>query len=325
MEPKKLIILRILQLLEKESDQQHPLTQLNLINLLKIKYGIECERKAIGRNISFLKEAGYVIESTRAGVYLDSRRFEKSELILLIDSVLASRYIDNKHSEDLINKLINEGGKYFTSGMKNLYFNKHWSKTENKSVFYNVEILDEAIEKKLKVKFIYNYYDIHKKLVPRKNYYYIVNPFQLLLHNQRYYLICNLDKYEDIRYLRIDRITNIEILDEFSKPINTINGYKNGLQLNNIDTTLPYMFGEKAEIVTLKCKKEMINDIIDWFGTSFSVKELDNTYIEITLSVSIEAMKYWLMQYGTSIEVVSPLILRDTIANTVRKMNEIYN
>lgn len=324
MEPKKLIILRILQTLEQHSDSAHPLTQQQIINYLKQEYGIECERKAIGRNVSYLKEAGYAIENTNSGVYLDSRRFEKSELRLLIDSVLSSRHIDNKHSEDLIKKLIREGGEHFTSGTKYLYYNKYWTKTENKSVFYNIEILDEAIEKKKKVKFTYNQYDLHKKLVPKKDYDYLVNPYQMLIHNQRYYLICNLDKYDDIRYLRLDRITNMVICEEYSKPLKEI-GYPNGLGMSSIDTRLPYMFGEKAERVVLKCNKCIINDIIDWFGTNFSIKILNETFIEIVLKVSVEAIKYWVLQYGMYVEALYPQKLRESVACAVRKMNELYH
>lgn len=325
MESKKMIILRVVQILEEYTDSDHPLTQQQIIDLLYKNYGIECERKAIGRNISNLKEAGYSIEGSRDGVYLDLRRFEKSEIKLLIDSVLASRHIDNKHSEDLIKKLIKEGGKHFTSGTKYLYYNKQWTKTENKSVFYNVEIIDEAIEKNLKVKFTYNMYDIHKKLIPKSDHPYVVNPYHMLIHNQRYYLICNLDKYDDIRYLRLDRITNMEILNEYSKPLKSLIGYKNGLGLSNLDTTLPYMFGERTEKVTLRCKQSVIGDIIDWFGTDFNVKVSDEEHIEVTLKVSLEAMKYWLMQYGTNVEVLLPLSLREKVAETVKYMYKVYN
>ena len=93
LEPKKLALLRILQILEKHSDENHPLTQEDIARYLSKDYGIEIERKAIGRNITLLKEAGIEIEFiNKTGSYL-SRKFEDSELRLLIDGIRFSKYI----------------------------------------------------------------------------------------------------------------------------------------------------------------------------------------------------------------------------------------
>ena len=105
LEPKKLALLRILQIFEKYSDDKHPLKQEDIANHLERDYGIVLERKAVSRNISLLKEAGYEIVATRDGSYLAEREFEDSELRMLIDGVLSSKYITAKHSKDLIEKL----------------------------------------------------------------------------------------------------------------------------------------------------------------------------------------------------------------------------
>ena len=56
LEAKKLLIIRILQILEYYSDVNHPLTQEEIIKKLYDNYGIEAERKAIGRNIALLQD-----------------------------------------------------------------------------------------------------------------------------------------------------------------------------------------------------------------------------------------------------------------------------
>ena len=58
-EPKKLALIRIWQILKEYSDYDHPLTQDDIARHLENDYGIVIERKAISRNISLLKEAGY--------------------------------------------------------------------------------------------------------------------------------------------------------------------------------------------------------------------------------------------------------------------------
>ena len=107
-EPKKLLILRILEILTEYSDSEHKLRQGEIISLLNVLYGIECERKAVARNIEFLQQAGYDIVSDGTGTYLAERKFEAGELRLLIDSVLTNRNVCKTHTKDLISKLIKE-------------------------------------------------------------------------------------------------------------------------------------------------------------------------------------------------------------------------
>ena len=164
LEPKKLALIRIYQIFKEYSDYDHPLTQDDISNHLEKNYGITIERKAISRNISLLKEAGIEIESRRAGSYLESRDFEDSELRMLIDGVLSSKYITANHSKDLIEKLCKLSNKYFRSHVKNIYSLNDWSKTDNQALFYNIELIDDAIEHGKQIKFDYNKYGIDKKL-----------------------------------------------------------------------------------------------------------------------------------------------------------------
>lgn len=101
-EPKKLAIVRILQILEQNTDSEHPMTQDEIAKRLLSDYDISFERKAVGRCISLLQAAGYDVETTKKGSYMNSRLFEDSELRLLSDSVLASRHITATHSRQLI-------------------------------------------------------------------------------------------------------------------------------------------------------------------------------------------------------------------------------
>ena len=146
LEPKKLALLRVLQILWKESDADHSLHQGQIASLLEREYGIVVERKAIGRNLSLLQEAGFEIESNGGGFYLNSRLFEDSELQLLIDGVLSSRHISLPHSKELIGKLCRLSNRYFPRHVSNIHSVGEWNKTENKTLFYHIELVDEAIE-----------------------------------------------------------------------------------------------------------------------------------------------------------------------------------
>ena len=111
-----------------------------------------------------LEEAGYEIESTRDGSYLVEREFEDSELRMLIDGVLSSRYIAARHSKDLIEKLCGMSNKYFRAHVKNIYSVSEWTRTDNQALFYNIELIDDAIMRGKQIQFDYNKYGLDKKL-----------------------------------------------------------------------------------------------------------------------------------------------------------------
>ncbi len=110
---KKLAPLRILQILYKYSDFDHPLWQEEIRRYLLRDYGIALERKAIGRDVSLLKAAGFDIGVIpKFGCYLASRIFDDEELCLLIDAVLSSDIPEEK-AQTLMKKLCGLSNKYF--------------------------------------------------------------------------------------------------------------------------------------------------------------------------------------------------------------------
>ena len=322
-EPKKLALLRILQILQRYSDNKHPLKQEDIAGILQRDYGVNIERKAVGRNISLLKEAGFEIESTRDGSYLSEREFEDAELRLLIDSVLASRHITANHSRALIEKLCALSNKYFRSHVKNVFSVNEWNKTDNRTLFYNIEIIDEAIERGKQVTFDFNNYGEDKEL--HKTAHHKISPYQLILKNQRYYLMALDERHGNIGFYRLDRITDIAI-DENSAAtdIRTVAGYENGINYQEISLSMPFMYNDKPQTVTLYAEEWVIDQIIDWFGFAPQITR-EGDKIKVTLKVSLKAMEYWAMQYLNSIEIVSPPLLREKIKENVNQAIKKYN
>ncbi len=322
LEPKKLALIRILQIFEKYSDYDHPLTQEDIAQHLEQEYGIVIERKAISRNISLLKEAGIDIESRRAGSYLDGRRFEDSELRMLIDGVLCSKYITAKHSADLIDRLCGLSNQYFRSHVKNIYSVNEWCKTENQALFYNIEIIDDAIEQGKQVTFDYNKYGLDKKL--HKSAFHTASPYQLLLHNQRYYLMARNEYWKDVVFYRLDRITNIRLADQPLTPLQMVKGYETGVDYKELATGLPYMFNDKPQPVEIIAEGYIIDQVVDWFGTDIRLQQLDGGKVRVSLKVSLQAMEHWAMQYINHVEVTAPVELREKIKDNLNKAQEKY-
>ena len=322
LEPKKLALLRILQILEDETDKGHPYTQAQIIKRLSEKYDITVERKAVGRNLSLLKEAGFGIENTKAGSFFDDRTFEQSELRLLVDSILCSRYINKKHSEDLIEKIVALGGKNFKSHVKHIYSVGKWSKSDNIEFFYNIEIADEAIETAKQITFHYNKFDETARL--KKTYCQIVSPYQMILHNQRYYLMAYNEYWKNMAFYRMDKITDVEILDKPQTPIRSVPGYKNGIDYKDLATSRPYLYADKAEKIVVACDKALMDDVVDWFGNGVSVRKGNEGQIVVTLYASKDAMLYWALQYGRRAKVLEPADLVQKIKQTLEDVLKSY-
>ena len=322
IEPKKNAVLRILQIFQRYSDYDHPLTQDEILQHLSRDYGIELERKAVGRNISYLKEAGVEIESNKRGSYLAYREFDDSELRLLVDGVLASRHISANYSKALIDKLCNLSNVYFRSHVKNVYSVDQWSKSDNSQFFLNISIVDEAIEGGKQITFSYNKFGADKKLHTSSSHR--ASPYQLILHNQRYYLMAYSEKWNDVGYYRLDKITDMKIVDEAATPLKSIEGYEKGIDYRRLASAFPYMFSDKIEKVEFLAEEGVVDQVVDWFGDSASIKKSDGRY-RVTVNVSPAAMEYWAMQYLNNVEIISPQSLRDKIKDNLKKATEKYN
>ena len=322
LEPKKLAIVRILQILQTESDEAHHLKQEDIIRHLNDDYGIAIERKAIGRSISMLKEAGYDIESTRSGSWLAGREFTESELRLLIDGVLASRHISARYSKDLIDKLCTLASRHFRSHVKYVHSVNEWEKSDNSVLFYNIELIDEAIERKKQIKFDYNKYGADKKL--HRTAAHTASPYQLILHNQRYYLMARNEKWKNMGYYRLDRITNMSVTDLKAAPITTVEGYERGINYKELSTALPYMYTDKPERVEFIAEEGVIDQIVDWFGKDIRIEKHGEKQFKVGVKASLMAMEHWALQYAGYVTVTSPQTLADNIRWRLREAAKSY-
>ena len=201
---------------------------------------------------------------------------------------------------------------------------------ENKQLFYTTDVLDEAIGKGRQVSLTYNQYGTDKVLHPCLNSNgeikkYIINPYQIVAANSRYYLICNFNKYDNAANLRLDRITDIQLLDTPAKDMRKVKGLENGLDLPKHMAEHIYMHSGDSAWVTFRAKKDIISDIIDWFGNDVTFSKETEDECIVRVKVNENAMFCWAMQYGEHVEVLKPESLREKIKNAIEKMKIKYS
>jgi predicted DNA-binding transcriptional regulator YafY len=325
---RKKLSFAILDILLKYTDEDHRLSQKDIIDILKTEYDMTADRKSVKRNITGLMEMGYEINFNEAlrmfpnkdGVLEESyilsdfwleREFTDGELRLLIDSLLFSKHIPYSQCKGLVVKLEGLSNQYFKSRVR---FISTLPETapKNQELFYTIEVLDEAIAMGKQVSFTYNSYGTDKKLHPRREREYIVNPYQMAATNGRYYLIGNYDKYDNLANYRLDRTTNIRLLDTPAKPKKQVQGGKQFSLPKHMAEHL-YMFSGESVPVTFRMKKIILDDVVDWFGTDISFS--DETEDEVTARVTVNwhAMRHWALQYCRHVRILTPNDLAQTV------------
>ena len=336
--PKKLSFV-ILEILRQYTDADHTLNQNDIAELLKKEYDIKADRKSIKRNLTALWEMGFPIEfqetrrmyPNKDGVMEESfiqhdfyieRDFTDAELRLLIDSLLFSKHIPYSQCKELVEKLGGLSNRYFKSRVRFIQTFEE-TKPKNPQLFYTIEIIDEAIAAGKQVAFTYNEYGTDKKLHPKRDREYIVNPYQMAATNGRYYLIGNYDKYDNLANYRMDRITNIRLLDTPVKPKEQVKDGKHFSLPKHMAEHL-YMFSGESIPVTFKMKKIILNDVIDWFGShiSFSDETVEDVTARVTANWS--AMRYWAQQYCRFVRILTPIDLAETVKNDLCDALKMY-
>lgn len=333
--PKKLSIIYILEILQRHSDENHRLTQKQIGDLLRSEYGLEIDRKAISRNLCDLIDAGYPLDYTErlrdnkgdAGSMMTDlyyvHDFTDAELHLLIDSVLFSRHIPWRQCDDLVGKLERLSSKHFRSHSRHVRpLDDRFS--PNAQLFTTIEVLDEAISKGRQVMFTYNEYGTDLKLHPRiaedgAPRRYIINPYQIAATNGRYYLICNYDKYDNVANYRIDRITDITLLDTPVKPLQQVKGLENGLNLPRHMAEHVYMYTGASAQVTFRAARTLLNEIIDWFGSEVSFSNETADAVTVRVRVNLMAMRFWALQYARQICILAPTDLAEAVKSDLRE------
>ena len=320
---KKMLNMLILEMLRQYSDENHSLTQQDIIKLLEKNYGMDCDRRSVKNNILSLKEMGYDIAMDK-GYRLLSREFDDAELRILIDSVLFSKSISTRQAKGLIEKLRGLASNYFNAKVSHVSNLPELNRTQNKQAMYSLDTINDAISAKKKISFTYNMVGTDFKLHPKREATYIVNPYQIVANNGKFYLIGNYDKYDNVAHFRIDKMTEVRMLDEKIKPMKEVPELANGLNLPKHMAEHIYMFSGSSEIFKLKTTKDMMSELTDWFGTDFQIMSQDGDEIVVRVSCNSDSMRYWALQYGPYVEVLSPQWIRDKLLEDAKKMVKMY-
>jgi predicted DNA-binding transcriptional regulator YafY len=308
MQSEKANIIALLHILAEYSDENHILPMREIISRLNEEYGITPDRRTIYSLITNLQYIGLDIsdfEENGVGYYLKRRQFDTADIRLLMDAVYSFPYITPGHAADLVERLQLHLSVYDRKKFENLTLSKPGVNSPYRRIFWIIELLDTAISRKVKVKFAYVSYDFEQKLVPRRSETYTVNPYGLVCTKENYYLVCSEENKKEVSLYRIDRMRDIVITDRGLDPRGKDSDPK------KIVEQAIYACNGEPEPIVMHCDREIIDCIVDKYGTDIDAQEVDDQKIKISITVPPDGVKAFALQFLPHVEVISPQWLRD--------------
>lgn len=316
----KLKILYLMDMLLSDTDEDNGISMAEILARLDA-LGITAERKSIYDDLEVLRQYGLDIMSQKRKTteyFIASREYELPELKLLVDAVQSSKFITQKKSSELINKLESLTSKNQAKILQRQVHVNNRIKTQNESIYYNVDALHIAIADRKKASFKYFDFNVNKERVYRKNGdRYIVNPLGLSWDDENYYLITYSEKYQDFAHYRVDRMTNILVEEESI----VINEHTKNFNVADYCKKIFNMFDGDDVRIELAADNSLINTMIDRFGKDVAMYQLDEDNVRIVAKIKTAGTFFgWLAQFGELVRIDAPDNLRKEYVDFLEKI-----
>ncbi len=302
----KMKLLLISDFLKSKTDETHSVTSVDILNMLKAN-GISAERKSVYSDVNALQRYGMDISVTTGrtgGIKLLSKDFELAELKLLVDAIQSSRFITEKKSLALINKLSSFASEYEAHELQRLVFISNRIKNENESIYYSTDNIYNAINSDKQISFLYFNYGADKKRHYHNNRMPIqVSPFALQYDSEKYYLVAYESASGKIKHYRVDKMMNVEIKDE----IRDGKSHFEDFDIAEYSNATVTMFSGKITKLTLKCPDSLAGAVMDKFGTRVKFIPTQDGEFTVTVNAALSPTLYsWIFTFGGSIKIIEP-------------------
>ena len=298
-------ILYIMDYLEKNAHEQHPVNAAELITMLDRDHRIKCDRKTIYSDIAALEEFGLDVVSVpgrNGGYYFASpKTFQLPELKLLIDAVLSSRYLTERKSKELIEKLCTQCNAHDAALMKRNVLVSGRVKSMNETILVNVDTIQEAITQNKAISFRYFDWDLGGQRRYREKEY-LASPYGLCQDHENCYLLAYSPRHGITSY-RVDRMTHVELAAEKRTPCPELTGKA----LHEHANRLFQMYSGELVDVKMRFSRELVNVVVDRFGKDVMLIPDGEDAFNFTAKVAISPMFLsWVIGFGQKAKILYP-------------------
>jgi len=307
-ENQKLKLAYLTRIMLEKTDEEHGLTLAQIIAELEAR-GVTAERKSLYNDFADLTDKlGIEIIKEQSGrdvlYHVASREFELAEVKLLIDAIQSSKFITEKKSRDLIKKMKSFVSEHQASQLSRQVYVQGRAKTMNESIYYNVDDLHKAIGENKKISFKYYRWNVQKKLEERNHgIVFTVSPWALTWDDENYYLVAFDDYDQKIKHYRVDKMKQIELLDEKRAGKEEFKGF----DMAAYSKMNFGMYNGRKETVKFEFNNYMVGVFLDRFGKDITVREIDDKNSETRVEVAISPQFFaWVMSLGDEVKLTGP-------------------
>ncbi len=302
----KLKLLVLLRFLERQSDEQHPVTMAQMIEELA-RWDIQAERKSLYDDLETLRGFGADIVSQRGkapGYYLGGRDFELPELKLLVDSIQSSKFITQKKTLALIRKLEGLCSVHDAQVLERQVFVRGRVKSMNESVYYNVDAISDAISRDRALRFRYFEFTVAgERRYRREGSYYQLSPYALIWDDENYYMLAWDEAEGRFKHFRVDKMTHITSLDRARDGKEAFQA----LDMSVYSQRVFGMFAGQAQPVRMRFAEHLAGAVIDRFGKDTILIPDGEKGFTVTAEVAVSPRFFaWVFGFGTEAEILSP-------------------
>lgn len=321
----KLKLLYLKDYLLANTDENHAVTVSDMKNYLE-SCGIPAERKSLYDDIDTLRESGLDIVSEKRDrnvwYHVVSREFELSELKLLVDAVLGSRFITERKSAELIRKLESLCSRFDAYALDRQLTVAGRIKSMNESIYYNVDKIHTAIRDNTRITFRYFDYNVRKERVYRHGgALYEVSPFALCWDDENYYLVAYDAAHGEIRHYRVDKMSELEETDKCREGEAAFEK----VDVSAYSRKVFSMFGGESVRVRLEFADTLAGVVLDRFGKDVFLTPAEDGTFSFETEIVVSPQFYgWLFSFGKDARILRPQSVRDGFAEYLKQTAELY-
>ena len=331
---KRVRILKLWEMLLQKTDSEHPLGTEKIIQHFR-DMGIKCVRATVYNDVKTLQKYGYDVVCVN-GVgksneyYVGEREFSIPEVQILMNAVQAASFVTEIKTPELVNKVAQLAGGGQASILKQNIVEFSAVKSTNEKIYYSINEINTAINGDKKISFCYFDYNAHHKCVyrtdkenPSKMHLYVVNPLATVYKNDNYYLFCYSDNHDNITQYRVDRMTDVDVLEE----TRTKNKVAENFDLAKHKKQMFDMYGGKEATVTFQASNDnkILNIIFDRFGKEINMHVINADTVEFTAEVQVSpTFLAWCCSLGNNLKVVAPIDAVENVKEYVKIIGEQY-
>ena len=340
----------VFDIIKKYATEIEPIDQNRIIAIMKKDGSEGCERKTVSRYLGKLRDRyGYdeekhywknddirlhyrITARSSSPIYdrywfeiIDDDAFTDEELLFLMDAVQFSKHVDPKTAEEITNKLSALSSHRYSSMFKYAPKVNEKDVPFNKAFFLNLGEIRKAILLSCKISFYNNQYGTDKKLHHTSEKPVVTCPYNIVVNNGNYYLLCGEFRSHAIKSYRIDMITDLEVLDE-----TYTHSAARSEAVNHPEDYIVehcYMSSGKPVDVLLDVDMSIIGDVIDSFGKKIRIEPAEDGGNRVTVRITSTEKDAidWVMRYGEYASILEPDYLVEEMRIRARNIDRAHS